>query len=87
MFKLIPSFDIRNLILIMILICITPSIVFGYPQDQLRQCVLGSKQNPILLGVPESSIENYCDCVLNLIIDEKKEARESANKCGLKYFK
>ena len=62
-------------------------IAFGYPQDQLNECILGSKQNPIILGVPEESLKGYCDCALKLIFDEGKGAKDSANKCGSKYFK
>ena len=60
---------------------------FAYPNQQLKECILGSKQNPLLLGVPESSIEGFCDCVLISIVDQKNDDRSSANECGSKFFK
>ncbi len=65
----------------------SPSKVIAYPEDQLKQCILGAKRNPVVLGVPSQSIENWCDCVLELIIDEGKEDILSANQCGKKFFK
>ena len=73
-------------ILLFILISISP-IANAYPEDQLKECIMGSKQNPIILGVPEDSIRNYCNCALELIVDEGQGVKESANQCGSRYFK
>ena len=59
----------------------------AYPQEQLNQCILSTKQSPIILGVPQHSIESYCDCALKLIVDEQQEMRKSANQCASQYFK
>mgnify|MGYP007063344294 CR=1 FL=1 len=65
---------------------IVSPVANAYPQSQLNECILGSKQSPIILGVPAKSIENYCDCVLTLIVDKGSDAKESAKSCGLEYF-
>ena len=81
----------RNLIAILTIFIFTlftfSPIAVAYPQESLKECILGSKQNPIIIGVPEESIKNYCDCALKLIVDEKKEVIESANHCGSIYFR
>ncbi len=59
----------------------------AYPQEQLRECILSVKQNPVMLGAPEISIENFCKCTLKYIFDEGKPDLESANQCGSKYFR
>ncbi len=61
--------------------------VRAYPQDQLIECKLGAKTSPVVLGVPDESIEKWCDCVLRSIVDDGKEDLPSANECGRKYFK
>ena len=58
--------------------------ISAYPKDQLNECILGSKRNPIILGTPQESIEDFCDCSLTSIIDEHKDARLSINQCALK---
>ena len=57
-----------------------------YPKDHLKECILGVKQSPIVLGVPERSIENFCDCALTSIIDEGKDDRASGMECAAKSF-
>ena len=71
--------------LLILLLVSSPAI--AYPQDQLKECMLGAKRSPTLLGVPEVSIEKWCDCALRLTLDEEKEDIPSANECGKKYFK
>ena len=72
---------------LLMIFLLSPSSAIAYPQDQLKECMLGAKSSPTVLGVPEASIENWCDCVLGLIIDEGKEDIPSANECGKKYFR
>ena len=64
-----------------------PPTSLAYPQDQLQQCILSSKQSPIILGTPEKSIADFCDCSLKLIVDERQEGEISVNECAVKYFK
>jgi len=72
--------------ILLILFFIFLPLANAYPQSQLNECILGSKQNPIILGTPVQAVENYCDCVLTLIVDKGKASKESANLCGSKYF-
>ena len=70
---------------LLVLIAFSPTAL-AYPNDQLKECILSTKQSPIVLGVPQSSIEQYCDCALKLIVDEGKEGQSSANQCASKSF-
>ena len=72
-------------ILLMLFFIISP-VANAYPQSQLKECILGSRQSPLILGAPAKSTENYCDCVLTLIVDKGRKAKESAKSCGLEYF-
>ncbi len=66
-----------------------PQVIFAYPQDQLKECILRVKSNPNILGAPETSILNFCDCTLKLIVDEGKDLQEvqsSINYCAAKNF-
>ena len=58
----------------------------SYPEDQLRECLLAAKANPALLGLPETSISNFCDCALTSIIDEQKDKKASAKICIGRYL-
>ena len=60
---------------------------FAYPKAQLTECMLGAKNNPVLLGVPEKSLMNWCDCTLKSIFDEAKDDIASANQCAKKFFR
>jgi len=62
------------------------SAAFAYPPGQLKECILRTKQSPIILGVPELSIERYCDCALKLIVDDQKDAMNSVNLCATTHF-
>ena len=53
----------------------------AYPENQFKECTLAAKANPSLLGVPEISIQGFCDCALIEILDNKKNAEESAKYC------
>ncbi len=77
----------RNIILFLLVVFSLTPLAFAYPQDQLEECILGAKRSPIVLGVPEESIQNWCDCALKLIVDEGKDDRTSANQCGKKFFR
>ena len=70
---------------LLVLLAFSPTAL-AYPQDQLKECILSTKQSPIVLGVPDSSIEEYCDCALKLIVDEGKDVRKSGYECASKHF-
>ena len=61
-------------------------VVIAYPQEQLNDCISSAQKNPSIEGASKSSIENYCNCALQLIVDEGKELRESGYQCALKNF-
>ena len=71
---------------LMAIFTFTP-IALAYPQAKLKECILSSKQSPIILGAPENSIRNFCDCALKLIVDEGKDDKSSVNICSSNYFK
>tara|TARA_Y100001968_G_scaffold2045_1_gene1754 strand:- start:262 stop:513 length:252 start_codon:yes stop_codon:yes gene_type:complete len=60
--------------------------VNSYPEDQLIECLLAAKANPALLGLPETSISNFCDCALTAIIDDEKDDKASAKMCIRRYL-
>ncbi len=62
-------------------------IAYSYPKDLLKECILGAKRSPLLVGVPAVEVENWCNCTLELIVDKGKGDLDSANFCGQKYFK
>tara|TARA_B100000131_G_C17682976_1_gene437341 strand:- start:135 stop:389 length:255 start_codon:yes stop_codon:yes gene_type:complete len=82
--KIIQNFIIA-LLLCSIVIIFTPA-ARAYEQDQLAECILSAKENELIKGVPEGSIEKYCDCALDLIFDQRKDIRESGYKCAEKSF-
>ena len=59
----------------------------AYPQDQLEECMLSAKKNPAIQDVDGSSIESFCDCSLNLIMDQGERAKTAANQCAEKVFR
>ena len=58
----------------------------AYEQDQLADCISSARENTALKGVSESSIENYCDCALDSIVDQGKDIRDSGYECAIKNF-
>ena len=56
--------------------------VDAYPQDQYKECILAVKSNPVVVGIPEDSIESFCDCALTAIIDDDNTDEKSAKKCA-----
>ena len=72
-------------VLLLVIFSFSP-LSMAYPQDQLKECIFSAKQNPNVEGVSEVSIENYCDCALQLIIDEGKDVRDSGYECASKHF-
>ena len=72
----------RFFIALYLIFALFPSIAFAYSKEQFEECILGSKQSPVLLGTPQKSIENFCECSLKSILDENKEIQASINQCG-----
>ncbi len=60
---------------------------YAYPETELKECILGSRQSPIILGMPEQNLIDYCDCTLRLVIDENEEIYDAVNLCGKRHFK
>ncbi len=58
----------------------------SYEQEMLVDCISSAKGNPSIEGASESSIENYCDCALDLIVDQSKDVRESGYECAVMNF-
>ena len=69
----------------LILICFSQNAL-AYSQDDLSDCISSAKSNPNIGTIPESSLQNYCDCALKLIVDEGKEIRESGYECASKHL-
>ncbi len=59
----------------------------AYPQDQLKECVITTKQNPAIQGISDDSIQTFCDCSLKLIIDEEAPPQKAGNECAQIAFK
>ena len=56
--------------------------VDAYPQDQYKECIISVKSNPVVVGIPEDSIESFCDCALRAIIDDDNTDENSAKHCA-----
>ena len=54
----------------------------AYPQDQYKECMLSVKSNPVVVGIPDVSIESFCDCALRAIIDDGNKDENSAKQCA-----
>tara|TARA_B100001250_G_C19688150_1_gene739021 strand:- start:492 stop:731 length:240 start_codon:yes stop_codon:yes gene_type:complete len=72
----------KSLIAFFLIIFISSPVSIAYPTDQMDECILAAKSNPAVLQLPESAIEDFCDCALTLIIDEGNNDKESAKKCA-----
>lgn len=72
--------------LLLVLIALPP-IVRAYEKIQLDDCISSARGNASIEGVSESSIKKYCDCALDLIVDQRQDVRESGYECALKSFK
>ena len=72
-------------IFFLVVIFFTPPAI-AYEQEQLSECIASAKSNNSIEGVSESSIKNYCDCALDLIVDKGKEVGESGYECAIENF-
>ena len=77
----------KAMLIVLFIVLVFPPSAFSYPKEQLKECMLSAKANPSILGAPESSIKNFCDCALTSIMDDGKDPDSSANKCVKKYFR
>ena len=62
-----------------------PSIVHAYPSNDLRECIDSAKLNPIIQEEDQNRIESFCDCALEIIIDQEKsiaDAELEINSCA-----
>ncbi len=81
------SFGITSLICFLYFTFVFLPAANAYPEEQLKECIASAMQNPNITGVSEESVKNYCDCALDLIVDQGKERRESGYECALNSFK
>ncbi len=78
---------VKTILLLLLITFTIGSPSFAYSDVQLSECVLGSKRNPILVGVPERFIKNYCDCAVTRIVDAKEDVDSSVIFCAKENFK
>ena len=71
---------------LLVVLSLFTSPVMAYEQAQLEDCMLSASENSAIKGVSDSSIENYCDSALDLIVDQKKDVRESGYECAIRNF-
>jgi len=71
----------RFLVASLIVICALAIQANAYPADQYDECILTAKANPVVANVPESSIEDFCDCALTEILDKGNDQKSSAQTC------
>ncbi|WP_036901886.1 MULTISPECIES: hypothetical protein [Prochlorococcus] len=72
--------------LVVFALVIFASSASAYEKEQLVDCIASAKENIAIKGVSENSIENYCDCALELIVDKNKNVQESGYECAVKSF-
>ena len=77
--------------LILLFCCLLTLILFAlevnaYEQDMLVDCISSARENTAIEGASEGSIANYCDCALNLIVDQQQDVRDSGYKCAVQNF-
>tara|TARA_B100000579_G_scaffold301147_1_gene251089 strand:- start:491 stop:727 length:237 start_codon:yes stop_codon:yes gene_type:complete len=76
----------RYLVIISLLIFSFTGKAYSYSESQMEDCVCSATNNPATKTIPKISITNYCDCVLEAIIDQKKTVRESGYECARIHF-
>ena len=62
------------------------SLVKAFEPEELEDCILNASKNPSIEGVSKNSIQNYCECALDLIVDQRKDIRTSGYECAKKSF-
>ena len=72
----------KNLLLISLLFLFFAGTAYSYPESQMEDCISSALKNPATNSISKASITNYCDCALKLIIDQKKNIRESGYECA-----
>ncbi len=84
--KLFKIYSMKYLLIFLLIVFALADATSAYPESQFNECIVGVKRNPIILGVPETSIQNFCDCALTLIVDQGKDDKESGIECTSKSF-
>ena len=82
--KRIRRYLISSFFLLFLFIYVQP--VLAYEPYQLEDCIQSAKQNNAIKGVTETAIAKYCNCALDLIIDQEKDVRESGYQCAIISF-
>ena len=77
----------KNSFVIIVLFTLFIFPAFGYTSQQLKSCELGVKQSPIFLGTPNLSVEEFCNCSLESIVNNGNDPKVSINKCASIHFK
>ena len=70
---------------VLIFLFFSPTVL-AYPQDELKACMSSAKQNESIKNFSEASIEEYCNCALELIVDQNKDTQLSGYQCAKKAF-
>ena len=78
--------NMKNIIILICVLFIVVQPSFSYTESQLKECVDSARKNPSTQGKSELSINNYCQCALKSIIDEKNDISESGYFCAKKTF-
>ncbi len=68
------------------IVFVNAPFVRAYEPDQLAECIAGALENPSIEGTAESSIQNYCECALDLIVDQNQDVLDSGYECAAKSF-
>ncbi len=69
-----------------LILLVSAPLVRAYDSAQLLDCISSAVKNPSTEGFSESSIQKYCECALELIVDQNKNVRESGYECAVKHF-
>lgn len=65
-----------------------PLSVIAYPQVEMNSCITNAV-NAVMekgLNATYEQVENYCDCALTKIIDEKRQIKQSLDFCNAQYI-
>ena len=82
----------KKIIQLIILFCFSLTLILSalvvnaFEKDMLVECIASARENTAIEGASESSIASYCECALNLIVDQNQDVRESGYKCATKNF-
>ncbi len=76
----------KKILIISLIMFVFVGTANSYPESQMDDCISSALSNPATKSISRTSIEDYCDCALRAIIDEKKNIRDSGYECAQKNF-